>query len=282
MKSPGEVLDLSPEEIAVVGDIVSSTSEDQLTLMLSEIMKSEADVRNSASPRLAFEMALIRASFLSSVKPLKEVIENLDRLRGHLGGPSSERPQGAKVHEKRSQPAAGSPEVKKKEESAAKKETKEIITPQADKEEEQGDACGALESPETEGKAAETPAAEGDVWGRTVARVEPPLASKLGHAVSELRGDELFLTLNGGQAVFEDSIKSNLKMLEKIASEEAGRKIRIRLATAHKKSVRKRDLKEKVLEEPLIREALELFEGRIVDVTPVEGSENIQNGGDHV
>lgn len=97
-----------------------------------------------------------------------------------------------------------------------------------------------------------------------------------------MRGDELFLTLNGGQAVFEDSIKSNLKTLEKIASEEAGRKIRIKLTTAHKKSVRKRDLKEKVLEDPLIREALELFEGRIVDVTPVDGSENIQNGGDHV
>jgi DNA polymerase-3 subunit gamma/tau len=295
MKSPGEVLDLSPEEMGVVGDIVSATSEDQLTLMLSEIMKSEADVRNSASPRLAFEMALIRASFLSTVKPLKEVIENIDRLRGRLGGPSAERPESAKAQEKRSRPGAGNPEAKRKAmthdplipvdspvESAPKEETKEIITPPADEEKGEEEAFGVPEISGTEGKSAEAPAGGGDIWARTVARVEPPLASKLGHAAAELRGDELFLTLNGGQAVFEDSIKGNLKMLEKMASEEAGRKIRIRLTTAHKKSVRKRDLKEKVLEEPLIREALELFEGRIVDVTPVDGSENIRNGGDHV
>lgn len=282
MKSPMEALDLSPEETVVVGDIVSMTSEDQLTLMLSEIMKSEADVRNSASPRLTFEMALIRASFLSTVKPIKEVIENIDRLRGHLDGASPEQPQSENAQEKRSRPPAVKYEVKMKEERAAKNETGEIITPQADKEEGQEEIPGVSESPGTKWKPAETPDAQGDVWVRTVAKVEPPLASKLGHAVSELRGDELFLTLNGGQAVFEDSIKSNIKMLENIASEEAGRKIRIKLATAHKKSARKRDLKEKALEEPLIREALELFEGRIVDVTPVDGSENIQNGGDHV
>jgi DNA polymerase-3 subunit gamma/tau len=283
MRSPGEVLDLSPEEIAVVGDIVSTTSEDQLTLMLSEIMKSEADVRNSASPRLAFEMALIRASFLSTMKPLKEVIENLSQFRGQQEVTTLEVDLSAKAQERRSRQAAGNPEVKRKQESAAKRETKEIITPQVDKEMGREETSPVPESPETEGKAAEEiPVAKGDVWEKTVSRVEPPLASKLVHAAAELRGDELFLTLNGGQAVFEDSIKSNLKTLEKIASEEAGRKIRIKLTTAHKKNVRKRDLKEKVLEEPLIREALELFEGRIVDVTPVDGSENIQNGGDHV
>ena len=54
------------------------------------------------------------------------------------------------------------------------------------------------------------------------------------------------------------------------------------MVTAHKKGIRKKDLKEKVREEPLIKEALELFEGRIVDVTPVDDTENIQNGGKHV
>jgi DNA polymerase-3 subunit gamma/tau len=295
MRNPGEVLDLSPEEIAAVMDIVSTTSEDQLTLMLSEIMKSESDVRNSSSPRLAFEMTLIRASFLSAVKPLKEVIENIDRFRGQAGGAAPEKPERSlKEKEERSRPAAGASEVKRKEmphdslppaaspaKSAGKKETIET-NPSVKKEKEPEETSGVPEGPVTEEKAPETSGAEKDIWERTIARVEPPLASKLVHAAAELKGDELFLTLNGGQAVFEESIKSNLKTLEKIASEEAGRRLRIKLTTAHKKSVRKRDLKEKVLEEPLIREALELFEGRIVDVTPVDGSENIQNGGDHV
>lgn len=286
MRNPGEVLDLGPEEIAVVRDIVSASSEDQLTLMLSEIMKSEADVRNSSSPRLAFEMALIRASFLSTVKPIKEALENISRLRGQPGGAAPGKPVGStKAEEGRSRPTAGNSEAKKTEArhalsrqnaipaGGAEKETQGTITPTEEKEPE------AISGEEL---ATETPLAEQGIWERTVARMEPPLASKLAHAAAVLKGDELHLTLNGGQAVFEESIKRNLKTLENIASEEAGRRLRVKLTTAHKKSVRKRDLKEKVLEEPLIREALELFEGRIVDVTPVEGSENMQNGGDHV
>ncbi len=294
MKHPAEVLDMSPEEISAVKEIVSMSSEDQLTLMLSEIMKSEADIRNSLSPRLAFEMALIRASFLATVKPLKEVIENIDRLRGRLDMAPEDKPEGgAQARQNRPVPTARDHETKRKDikrdntampvqsaAPAAKQKAVALTSPVADKEQVRGVIHGV---PEGSGEGdAGTSFTEQDVWGRTVARVEPPLASKLGHAVTELKGDELFLTLNGGQAVFEDSIKSNLKMLEKIASEEAGRKIRIRLATAHKKGVRKKDLKEKVLAEPLIKEALELFEGRIVDVTPVDDTENIKNGGQHV
>ncbi len=291
MKNPGEVLDMGQEEIAMVKEIVSMASEDQLTLMLSEIMKSEADVRNSSSPRLAFEMALIRASFLATVKPLKEVIENIERLRDRFDqNPAGKKEGSAESKEKQPGPSAGGAEVKRKDKqhsapasaahhagTAAKEATAPEIA--ADKGYGKEEASAGPESEGAEDKGAETPPAEQDIWRRTVARVEPPLASKLGHASSELKGDELFLTLNGGQAVFEDSIKSNLKMLEKMASEEAGRKIRIKLVTAHKKGLWKKDLKEKVLEEPFIREALELFEGRIVDVTPVDNAENIQNGG---
>jgi hypothetical protein len=43
-----------------------------------------------------------------------------------------------------------------------------------------------------------------------------------------------------------------------------------------------RDLRETAREAPLIREALELFEGRIVDVTPMGNSENTDNGGEDV
>ena len=288
MRNPAEVLDLGPEEIAVVRDIVSASSEDQLTLMLSEIMKSEADVRNSSSPRLAFEMALIRASFLSTIKPIKEALENISRLRGQQGGTTPGKPVGsAKAEEGRPRPASGNSEAKKTEKRhdfSAAKETTETITSRAEKEPE-AIAPRAEKEPEAipgEEGGTEASVSEQEIWERTVARVEPPLASKLAHAAAVLKGDELCLTLNGGQAVFEESIKSNLKTIENIASEEAGRRLRIKLTTAHKKSVRKRDLKEKVLEEPLIREALELFEGRIVDVTPDEGPEKMQNGGDHV
>ncbi len=81
VKQPSAVLDLSDEELSAVKELVAASSEDQLALMLAEVMKAETDVRNSSLPRMALEMALIRTSFLSSLKPVKEIIENLDRCR---------------------------------------------------------------------------------------------------------------------------------------------------------------------------------------------------------
>src|SRR4030043_1283408 len=78
VKNSEEILDLSTEEMDTIKDILSKTSEDQLTLLLSEIMKAEIDIRNSSSPRFAFEMSLIKASFLSGIKPLNEIMENIE------------------------------------------------------------------------------------------------------------------------------------------------------------------------------------------------------------
>ena len=95
----------------------------------------------------------------------------------------------------------------------------------------------------------------------------------------EFKDDGILLTLDGGHAVFEDAIKKSLKSLENIVSDEYGNKVRIKLATSQKKAPRKKDLKEKAMNEPVVREALELFEGRVVDVTQIE---NTKNGGEHV
>lgn len=108
-------------------------------------------------------------------------------------------------------------------------------------------------------------------WKQLVSRMSQPLASQLDQTHYELKDHDLLLTLNGGQAFFEDSIKGNIKEIEKILAELYGARLKVRLGTAPKKTARKKsDLKEKVMEEPLIKEALELFDGRIVDVTQID------------
>ncbi len=274
MHEPEEVLDLGPEEIEAVKEIVSTTSEDQLTLMLSEIVKAETDVRLASSPRLALEMALMRASFLSSVKPIKEVIANLDRFRATAPSPAcravEKEPEPAEKDDPQEGPAdegdiAGDAADAEEDEPEAEEESPAEAEPQA--------KAGALLQDAADPKAA---------WERTIARIDPPLASKVLQAGVEFGEDGVLLTLEGGH-VFEESIKKNLKPIEKILEEEAGKKISVRLTVSHKKGGRRKGLKEKVMEEPLIREALELFDGRIVDISPISHSEkNGKNGGDHV
>lgn len=89
VKTPEEALDLSEEKMAVIKDIASKTSEEQLILMLQEIMKAEIDVRNASMPRLALEMSLLRISLLSNVKPLKEIIGNIETYIKHSAMPKT-------------------------------------------------------------------------------------------------------------------------------------------------------------------------------------------------
>ena len=294
VKQPSAVLDLNDEELAAVKELVAASSEDQLALMLAEVMKAEADVRNSSLPRMALEMALIRASFLSSLKSVKEIIENLDRLPRNATIPTSRQepdtllptadavpplaaPAGKDMVPKKSPHSSPHPEtvtdVPLAEEVAASPAPDRADSPDPEDE-------GAEEIPET----GHTSTAEdiSTVWQKVIETIDVPLASKLEHAHIELQGNELRLILNGGHTVFRDTISENLNAIEQKITEHAGRKIGVTITVQQKKTVKKKDLKEKALEEPLVKEALELFEGRIVDVIPIENAETKENGGDHV
>jgi DNA polymerase-3 subunit gamma/tau len=285
IKKPEDALDLNAEELAVVKGLVSVSSEDQLTLMLSEIMKAETDVRNSSAPRLALEMALIRASFLSAMKPLKEVIENIGRYSRQVAG-AVQPPQPTRTFEpgETEAPDIGPEKPGGQDMPDRPEKTPETEIPEETAADISGDIADAedAEEPGEEASSIMPAAAEVNLpsaWSKTLEKIDPPLASKISQASVEFMGDGLLLTLDGGHSVFEDAIKKNLKSLEKIMSGELGENVRIKLAISQKKAPRKKDLKEEVLNEPVVREALELFDGRIVDVIPVE---NKKNGGDHV
>ncbi len=295
VKRPEDALDLNNEEISVVKAIVSASSEDQLTLMLSEIMKAENDVRSSSAPRLALEMALMRTSFLSSMKPLKRVIENIDLYSRQISGLSAGAVYAGKTLEKTDQDpqtetleagVIAEPELlysgKQPVIEEMPADPDETLS-EAPPEDEDGDETISDDNDTPEEIPFVPPVALkmdiSSAWAKTLEKIDSPLASKISQAGIELNGDELLLTLNGGHSVFEDAIKKNLKELENIVSGEYGNKLRVKLNTSQKKNPRRKDLKEKAINEPVVKEALKLFDGRVVEVTALE---NIKNGGEHV
>jgi len=234
VKEPEGILDVSGEDMDVLKDIMSRTSEDQLTLILSEMMQAEIDIRNASAPRLAFEMALLKTSFLSGVKPVKEIIEHLDTYM-------------------RSGSGKGKEDDTDLQERTAGKSTERV---------------------KTEGKTLSH-----EQWERVLSSINAPLASKLSKAQYRIDEDRLLLTFNGGDSLFADSVRDNEAMIEKILSAELGRSIKINVETTRKRTVRKKDLKEKVMADPEIKEVLELFEGRIVDVFPLKEKKSQETGG---
>ena len=260
IKSPDEVLDVGKEQMDVIKDIVSKTSEDQLTLLLSEILKAEIDVKNASAPRLALEISLIKASFLSSMRPLKEILENLETYtKEPLPVIKKAATAETEKHKRHAEHASVPSEPLKSETPDLEAGLREESLQQA-----QG-IQGEVQSDKEKVSGVES---EG-LWGRAIKKLDAPLASKLSRAEFRLTGDELKVVLNGGDSVFADSIRKNLRLIEKIFSEEIGTAIRVKIETIKEKRVTKKELKERVMGEPIIKEALELFEGRISDVIPI-------------
>ncbi len=259
VKKTDEILDLSREEMDVIRNILAKTSEDQITLLLSELLKAEVDIRNASSPRLAFEMSLLKASFLKDITPLKEIIENIDEYI--KSGPD------------RGKPARDS--LKHRKDAGQVPADKEPITEQ-ESSDEPADIISASDQDEEEFVTvqSEPTIMTDEIWERSIRKMDPPLASKLSKENFNLSGDKLVLTLNGGYSVFADSIKKNTGLIEQIFSEELGTHVTLKVETAKKKTIRKKDLREEVMADPVIKEVLELFDGRIVDVTPITEEKN--------
>jgi DNA polymerase-3 subunit gamma/tau len=251
VKDPGKVLDIGAEEIAPIKSILQKTSEEQLTLILSELLTAEIDIKNASSPRLSFEISLLKTSFLKDMTPLKEIIENIETYIGRSPG-RAEPPVRARAPERETAGHTNAPEVSPDKPSVEEPEpSAETVVPHT------ADAS----SSET------TLTAE--IWERALKRMEPPLASKLSKADSRISDGKLILTLHGGYSLFSDSIKKNSEIIEKIFAEELGNKIRLEVESVKKKTVRRKDLKAEIMADPVIKEVLDLFDGRIVDVTPI-------------
>ena len=255
VKTPDGIIDLSPEELDTMQNILRKTSEDHLTLLLSELMKTEIDVRNASSPRLAFEMSLLKLSFLNDMRPLKEVMENIDEFAKMLPVASIAR-KGIQADEKNIRPKKTIVESAPPAEVITDEQTNTLPPPETVQEE-----IEATTSPDKD--------ITDDVWERVVAKMGTPLASKLSKSNFMVSGDILVLTLNGGYSVFSDSMRKNKGLIEKIFSEELQRTMCLEVKVAKKNIVRKKDLKEKAMADPVIKEVLELFDGRIVDVIPI-------------
>lgn len=120
-----------------------------------------------------------------------------------------------------------------------------------------------------------------DIWHKTIQKIEETnrlLACYLKEGFIRFEGDKIYITFKDGHSVHEEPVKENLSVIKKVISELSGRDIDLAVETLKAKTINKNELKEKALQNPLIQEALQLFNGRILDVIPT----NNETGGNNV
>lgn len=244
VQKPEDVLELGEDELAAIKKILPKVSADILTLIFSEIVKAESETRAAFSPRISVEMSLVRASFVSRMKPVKEAIDNIEAI---VKGLSSSGTEGVKKTEFFGKPVMQSaPAPEKPAVSAAHVQYESSI-------------------PQTRDS---IPSDSQSVLNAILEKIEDPrIASKLGKARPQLVGNTLTLIFNSNDAeIFAEAIKKKSSLIEGLASTVLQKTAKLEILTEAKKVVRKNDLKEKALADPAIRAAVDLFDGRIIDV----------------
>jgi DNA polymerase-3 subunit gamma/tau len=243
-----EVLDLSEEESKAVGRIARQTSEEHLALILSDLVKSEYTVRSAFFPRIALELLLLRLCMMSHFTSIDEALKML--------GPAAPASKTAVAPKdppvmRKTAPRASSPEPERLEEVGKTAETQ---------------AAARVDrnlSPE-------------EIWGKVLGCLEErnaPLAGKLGQCSVTVSEKEINIVFNGGMAVMSDSVRESLPLIHECIKEIGGVDLPVRIETREEKLVSRDDLKEKALNNPVVREALDLFEGRISEVYPARENE---------
>ena len=257
------VMDLSEEESNAIQALAEKTNEEHLALLLTELIKAEPSIRSALFPRISLEMTLLRLSMMSHFVTVDDAIKML----GGAGNKSTSTPKLQPVRDavpkksvvKEPQPkSAQATEIRSKVVSAEKK-SDEIP------------AAAAIVAAEV----ASPPKAvsDADLWETVLERLEDsnaPLVSKLRQGSASVSKEGINILFNGGAAVLgSESVKENLALIQDTIKSVSGKALPVRVETKEAKSISKADLKEKALGNPVVIEALELFDGRIADISQI-------------
>lgn len=240
------LLEFTQEEVQRLQLYVTHISIEHLTLIVTELMKIEGEVRNAVNPRYTLELGLLRTSCIKGMTSLEDILKMLGDPKVQAAAPvegqssAQPRPAGPAI------PAAEKKTIDKQEDTPAVPET-------LDKE---------------------------DVWKRLIERVDAEdhlLACKLSEAkVVNLNATELSIGFNGGMAVLADSIKSKASVIKPILKSLSGRSLKLKILSLPKDdSIKdKKKMKEEISAEPLVKDALRIFEGSMINVKQIEDEEN--------
>ncbi|HIJ89670.1 MAG: DNA polymerase III subunit gamma/tau [Desulfobulbaceae bacterium] len=77
---PEELLDLSDQELAAIKDIAATASQETLYQYFAMLLKGSEEMQYSSRPRLALEMAFVRATQAGQIVPTATLLGRLDGL----------------------------------------------------------------------------------------------------------------------------------------------------------------------------------------------------------
>ena len=244
-------VDLPENELVQMAELVREIPVAVLDQIFDQLFREEASIRLSSDPKLALEMAFIRLNQMKPALPIDELIDKLDQLRQENHSPSDGRP------------AKNKPDV----------------TPPAfeSKQQREGEHLDpASEQP----AAADDPLNDLDAtWSRLyeiISKKNPSVGASLSRCrLKQVSATQIEIEVSdNGFTLNMLRREKNMTALKKICAAYFGEEKDIVLTSPSgpgderpkKKSQNDHALKQKALSHPLVADAIEIFNGKLIDV----------------
>ena len=245
-----------PEERERLQERAEAFSEEDLLRGIDVLSRAEGELRQSPDPRVALELALLKLVQLRRLLPFTELVARVERLAG--GQPE--------LPAARSTSRAETPAR-----AALAPGSRAAIPPRAASRSSQPEPVG--ESPAPVEADPTDPAGALLSKMRGLCEKRPTLAQPLRGAQARLEGTTLTLTLSPD---FVTMASMHADEYRALATTAAGSRIMVEFEAGaaeeapetapSEEEIRRQRLREEAEKEPAVQEALDLFDGRVVDV----------------
>ncbi|CAB1077812.1 DNA polymerase III subunits gamma and tau (EC [Olavius algarvensis Delta 1 endosymbiont] len=257
-----KLIDLPAGEIELIAEQARQVSAAAINQVLDLLFKEEVAVRLSPQPKLALEMALIRLLQASPALPIDVLIDKLDNLRQDVLA-TGHRPEV-------SQRPAPAPETA----VAAGMPPRQPPLPEKQSEAPQDDDGKSSENAASIPPTAGNPADSGQQIIETIARQNPSLAASLTKCqIKEPAGQVLEIEVPGnGFTLNMIQRDKNMALLNRVCADILGSRHEIQLIAGSsaedtgQKKKKDNQLKQKAISHPLVADAIDIFDGKLIDV----------------
>lgn len=238
----GDLLEFSDDEVQKLKALSSDIRIEQLTLLLSELLKIEGEVRSAINPRYTLELGLLRTSFVKGMTSIENILKALNEtpVNNEIKRPETEKP---------------SPVTEKK---------TEVTEPAA------ADSSMPIRDKD-------------EIWKKLLETIDSDdhrLFCKLeGAKLVNLTDSELVIGFNGGMSVLADSIKNQASVIQPLLHKISGQNLRLKILSLPGKQPKKdiSKIREEVFDEPLVKNAIKIFDGSLLRVKSLEDVEHPDN-----
>ena len=246
-----KLVDLPDYELAQMADQIREVPLAVLNQIFDHLFREEAAMRLSSHPKLALEMTFIRLNQMKAVLPIDALIDKLDLLKQQIHSSSG-------ANAARQKPAAQPP------------------TPEAGLQADEGILDSAPGSPAAADDALKDLDTTWCQLNEIIAQKNPSLAASLSKCrLKQVSADHIEIEVHdNGFTLNMLQRKKNKANIEKICATYFGERKDVLLVTPHqpndenlkKKSQNEQVLKQKALSHPLVEDAIEIFNGKLIDV----------------